>query len=321
MGIGQSFLNIVYQSLFDKALIKQGGLAVKNVQRIKKEDIPYTVNAIKNLLIKPFFPELNLNIDLFLLGSTGKKQSSGDIDIGIDATKISGTTILEKVKKLFAFIYSTHLTSEIKINQITLDMIHLGFPIYNKHGKTNELVQVDILLTDYPEFTKFYMYSPKQLESKYKGAHRNDLLRAILNAISYEVLQVLDNQVVSWKQYDLAQDGLYYQTKTLVDPDGNKLKYKDTDEDLIPLYAKVLDSKTISHDVQTVIAFLFGEGFTQQDIDTFQKTFRIILNNKKFRYRNKRYQILAKAGIGFLDNTKLVFPKELYKYTPKQIEI
>jgi hypothetical protein len=40
-------------------------------------------------------------------------------------------------------------------------MIHLGFPIYNKHGKTNELVQVDILLTDYPEFTKFYMYSPK----------------------------------------------------------------------------------------------------------------------------------------------------------------
>lgn len=310
----QSFLDIVYETLFNKSLIVQGGLAIKNVQRIKKDEILYTVNKIKELLILPCFPELDSQIDIFLLGSTGKKADSGDIDIGIDATKISGTTVLEKLKRLFAYIYSTNLTSEIKINQITLDMIHLGFPIYSLNGKTNKLVQVDILLTDYPDFTKFYMYSPKQLESKYKGAHRNDLLRAILNTISFQALKIIDNEVVTWKQYDLTQDGLYYQVKTLVDPVGKKLKYKDTDEDLIPLYAKVLESEVISHNVQQVINFLFGNGFTVQDIDTFEKTFRIILNDERFKYRNKRFQILEKAGLGFLDNTKLVFPKQLYDY-------
>lgn len=97
-------------------------------------------------------------------------------------------------------------------------MIHLSFPQYNKDGiKTEKLVQVDILLTDYPDFCKFYMYSPTVEESKYKGAHRNDLLRAILYVISYEIIFSVNNEAVTWKQYDLAQDGLYYETKTLID--------------------------------------------------------------------------------------------------------
>lgn len=34
---------------------------------------------------------------------------------------------------------------------------------------------------------------------------------------------------------------------------GNHLKYKDTDEDLIPAYAKITDRKTISNDPKEVI--------------------------------------------------------------------
>lgn len=97
-------------------------------------------------------------------------------------------------------------------------MIHLSFPQYNKDGiKTEKLVQVDILLTDYPDFCKFYMYSPALEDSKYKGAHRNDLLRAILYTISHEIINSKNNEPTTWKQYDLAQDGLYYETKTIVD--------------------------------------------------------------------------------------------------------
>ena len=34
---------------------------------------------------------------------------------------------------------------------------------------------------------------------------------------------------------------------------GNHLKYKDTDEDLIPAYAKIIDRKTISNNPEEVI--------------------------------------------------------------------
>ena len=37
---------------------------------------------------------------------------------------------------------------------------------------------------------------------------------------------------------------------------GNHLKYKDTDEDLIPLYAKVINRKAISHNPTKVIHML-----------------------------------------------------------------
>lgn len=41
------------------------------------------------------------------------------------------------------------------------------------------------------------MYSPSEFESKYKGAHRNDLLRAIAYVLSYECIQVDENRFTS----------------------------------------------------------------------------------------------------------------------------
>lgn len=92
---------------------------------------------------------------------------------------------------------------------------------------------------------------------------------------------------------------------------GNKLKYKDTDEDLSPLYAKILDRRTISHNPQTVIQFLFGQWFDMSDIDTFEKVFNIISKDPRFRYKNKKQQILNQAVINFKNNPKLEFPEEL----------
>ena len=88
-------------------------------------------------------------------------------------------------------------------------MIHFGFNQYDENNNiTNKLVQVDILLTDYPDFCKFYMYSPTELESKYKGAHRNELLRAIAYVESYKVISKNANgEPVIWEQNDLSSNG------------------------------------------------------------------------------------------------------------------
>ena len=151
-------------------------------------------------------------------------------------------------------------------------MLHVAYP----QKGNNKKVQIDLLLTKYPEFTKFFMYSPSPEESKYKGAHRNELLHAIAKVISFkEVLRNDNGELVKWSQETVTEDGYYSVLKTLVDDEGNKLKYKNTNEDLEPEYAFDEDKRNITHNVEDVIAALFGNGYTVSDIDTFEKCFDI----------------------------------------------
>lgn len=58
---------IIYETLFEEALLKEGGNAVSGVERINKEDIETTINKIKEYIIIPTYGN---NVDIFLLGST-----------------------------------------------------------------------------------------------------------------------------------------------------------------------------------------------------------------------------------------------------------
>lgn len=46
-----TFKDIILQTIFQKALVKEGGNAVSNVDRIKKDDIDQTVKEIKEQLL------------------------------------------------------------------------------------------------------------------------------------------------------------------------------------------------------------------------------------------------------------------------------
>ena len=58
---------LIYESLFEEALVKEGGNAVDGVERINKEDIQPTIDKIKEFII---FPTFGNEVDIFLLGST-----------------------------------------------------------------------------------------------------------------------------------------------------------------------------------------------------------------------------------------------------------
>ena len=58
---------LIYETLFEEALLKEGGNAVSGVERISKEDIKSTINKIKKYIIIPVYGN---NVDIFLLGST-----------------------------------------------------------------------------------------------------------------------------------------------------------------------------------------------------------------------------------------------------------
>lgn len=313
------FSDFVYEEIINECaqLIKEGGNAIEGVDRISLENISPTVYEIIHQYIEPVFGEATIGKHIFLLGSTGKKESSGDLDLGYDLTINNGLhdiTVQSAVGRLYDYIKSTSQT-EVKINEFTKDMIHFGFPQYDKKGNLiGKTVQVDILFTVTPDFCKFYMYSPSQNESSYKGAHRNDLLRAVAKVISFQPIKTDENgNPLTWIQFDIGSNGLFNCVKTIIDEDGNHLKWGDTDEDLEIGYAVDLSKKLISSNPNDVIKFLIGN-YSIKEIDTFEKLLNIIENDDKFKFHFIKNKILSEAAQLMHENSRIQFPEEMEKY-------
>ena len=280
------------------------------------QNVDPTINQIIKQHINPVFGKSILGKQIFLLGSTGKKESSGDLDLGFDLTFNKNDISIESaIGQLYDYIKSIS-QSEVKINEFTHDMIHFGFPQYDKHGNlVGKTVQVDILFTATPEFCKFYMYSPSEKESSFKGAHRNDLLRAIAKVISFQPIKIDDNgNLLTWIQFDLCSNGMFNCVKTIVDENDNHLKWGNTDEDLEIGYAVDLSKKLISADPNEVIKYLIGNKYKISDIDTFEKLLNIIEHDNDFKFSFIKDKILVEAASLMYENNRIQFPEVMEKY-------
>ena len=295
------------------SIITEGGNAIANVDRIKRKYIDKTVESFKNTILIPYLG-YDPGDSMFLLGSTGKKKDSGDIDIGLSLDALKDKNILVNLLKLNEACAKNGFNS--CVNTINYNMLHVAYP---QKGNATKLVQIDLLITNAPEFTKFFMFSPTEDESKYKGAHRNALLRSILKTISFKPTQFdVNGDPVKWEQVDLTDMGMFKQHKSLVDANGHRLLYKNTDEPLEFIYAKVEQETLISNDVKTVISYIVGDKFKEEDISSFEKLFKIVKSNKKFKYAGVSSKILQEcAEILSQSTNRLDFPEELNSYLKK----
>ena len=127
--------------------------------RISRENVVPTVQWLEQLT--------GLNLVDNMLGSTGRKDTSGDLDLGIDDTKISKDVLIQQLLK-----------KGIKAEDIRKsgDSVHLKTPILG--DKSNGYVQTDFMFGDL-EFQKFALNTG---ESDYKGVHRAILLASIASA-------------------------------------------------------------------------------------------------------------------------------------------
>ena len=127
--------------------------------RISRENVVPTVQWLEQLT--------GLNLQDNMLGSTGRKDTSGDLDLGIDDTKISKDVLIQQL-----------LRKDIPATDIKKsgDSVHLKTPILG--DKSNGYVQTDFMFGD-PEFQKFALNTG---ESDYKGVHRAILLASIASA-------------------------------------------------------------------------------------------------------------------------------------------
>ena len=127
--------------------------------RISRENVVPTVQWLEQLT--------GLNLVDNMLGSTGRKETSGDLDLGIDETKITKDVLIQQLLK-----------RGVKAGDIKKsgDSVHVKTPILG--DAENGYVQTDFMFGD-PEFQKFALNTG---ESDYKGVHRAILLASIAKA-------------------------------------------------------------------------------------------------------------------------------------------
>lgn len=144
--------------------LAEGG-ATSGVGAIHISEIIPTLNALERVL--------KVKLKDNVLGSVGKKQFSGDIDVALqlDADQVPAFIgRLKKTPEILGVEKSSVIMTKVKIVE------------YDASKLTSEprtgYVQVDFMLGD-PKWLKTYYYSPSETESKYKGAFRNIMIAAI----------------------------------------------------------------------------------------------------------------------------------------------
>lgn len=129
--------------------------------RIARDNVVPTVQWVEQLT--------GLNLVDNMLGSTGRAETSGDLDLGVDSTKISKEVLIQQL-----------LRKGVDRNDIrkTGDSVHYKAPILG--DAANGFVQVDFMFSDNPKFQSFSYAGGGN--SQFKGVHRNILLASIAKA-------------------------------------------------------------------------------------------------------------------------------------------
>lgn len=131
-------------------------------ERISRENVVPTVQWLEQLT--------GLNLQDNMLGTTGRAATSGDLDLGVDATKVSKDVLIKQLLKRGV---------DAKDIKKSGDAVHLKTPILG--DPSNGFVQTDFMFTDNPVWQHFSLTGGAE-GSQFKGLHRHILLSSIAKA-------------------------------------------------------------------------------------------------------------------------------------------
>lgn len=158
--------------------LKEGGNVFKNAdgkpvtQRINQTDIRPTLAWLEEML-----PGLDLQNNM--LGSTGLKPTSGDIDLNVDAGQVSKEQL---VARLSQWAQSHGFKPEDYVRK-SGNAVHFLTPITGRPEAG--YVQTDFMFSNNPTWSSFFMRSGAN--SAYKGVDRAVLLSSIAKVLGYKI--------------------------------------------------------------------------------------------------------------------------------------
>jgi len=158
-------------------ILNEGGNVFKTpdggeaTQRINKADVEPTLKWLEKIV--------GFNLTDHMLGSTGIKDTSGDLDVAIDKEKIDKNQL---VAKLQAWVDKNAKGDETK-SWIAKTGISVHFKTPINGDPKNGYVQTDLMFGD-PKFMAFAMRG--SADSEFKGQHRMIMIASIAKAQGYK---------------------------------------------------------------------------------------------------------------------------------------
>ena len=181
--------------------IKEGGNVFKDADgaitttRINQTDVKPTVKWLEQLTGLPLMDNM--------LGSTGQKPTSGDLDLAVDPKTISKDDLVAKLTK-WAESHGFDPKEWIRKSGVS---VHFKAPITGREDRG--YIQTDFMFVQKPDFSKFLMRADPA--SEYKGVTRNVLMNSIAKAAGYKLspnsglLSRLDNSFITDQPEQIAK--------------------------------------------------------------------------------------------------------------------
>ena len=142
--------------------------------RINQSDVKPTVAWLEQLTGLPLLDNM--------LGSTGQKPTSGDLDLAVDKQAV-GKEVLEKKLSDWATSHGEEAKDWVRK---TGTSVHFKTPITGRPDRG--YVQTDFMFLEKPSFSKFILRQDP--DSEYKGATRNVLINSIAKSMGYKLNQI-----------------------------------------------------------------------------------------------------------------------------------
>jgi hypothetical protein len=163
-------------------VLKEGGNVFKGAdgealtQRINQTDVKPTLAWLEQMLP-------GLDIQGNTLGSTGIKDTSGDLDVAVDSSQL---TKLQLTTRLQQWAQSHGFKPEEYVKQ-TGAGVHFKTPIAGNPSKG--YVQTDFMFLKNVPWSKFVL-GAMPADSQYKGRERNVLMNSLAKAQGYKLNQI-----------------------------------------------------------------------------------------------------------------------------------
>lgn len=288
-------MDLSYKSLPDNL----GGGAVSGCGTILLGEIKPTLDSLTQVLNLPF------NLNEYTLGSTGKKDYSGDIDLVIDDAQWPGT--IGEFREKLDNVFGIHNTARHG------NMIHLKYPIVGykdvdtKYKPRTGFVQVDFNFGNV-SWEKFYHFSAGK-ESKYKGAHRNLAISAICASNVLYKSDDVDTYMrplweVRWKFSPIG----FFKVRRISVKELNTGIWKRKQDDVV-LDGPIFDPEFIA---ETLFPFQRSEN----SLDSLET----IIENVKINYGNtdqeRIWNRIADNFSEWKDGKNFLYPPEINRYFP-----
>lgn len=141
--------------------------------RINQSDVKPTVSWLEQLTGLPLLDNM--------LGSTGQKPTSGDLDLAVDQNTLSKAD-LENALRKWTVSHGEDPKDWIAKSGIS---VHFKTPITGRPDRG--YVQTDFMFMQKPEFSKWFLR--QDADSNFKGVTRAVLLNSIAKSLGYKISQ------------------------------------------------------------------------------------------------------------------------------------